>query len=222
MKITSRILAAVLVLVMLLAALPVFAAEDQVYVFDATADLQPMEQGAKAVGDTQKVGTDDFFTIYFSEKVKIDSSNKKWEDGYEASQRLNFSSKTKVSDSEIKNCVGITTTGPATVKIWWVEAGEDSRQIGIYNAAGEIVTQTNVEGLAKNDPCLSTLEIPEAGTYYIGNVINHNYFFKIEVTVHATEIPDPSTPSTGDPVALFVALMAVSALGITILDKKKF
>ena len=222
MKKICRILAALLVLVMALSVLPVFAAEDQVYVFDATADLQPMEQGAKAVGDTQQVGTDGFFTIYFSEKVKIDSSKKTWEDGYEATQRLNFSSKTKVSDTEIKNCVGITTDGPATVKIWWVEAGEDSRQIGIYNAAGEIVTQTNVEGLAKNDPCLSTLEIPEAGTYYIGNVINHNYFFNIEVTVASTEVDVPDAPTTGDPVTLFVALMAASAMGITVLGKKKF
>jgi hypothetical protein len=179
-----------------------------------------MEQGAKAVGDTEQVGTNGFFTIYYSEKVKIDSSNKKWEDGYEASQRLNFSSKTKVSADEIKNCVGITTDGPATVKIWWVEAGDDSRQIGIYNAAGEIVTQTNVEGLAKNDPCLSTLEIPEAGTYYIGNVINHNYFFKIEVTVAVAENPEP--PVTGDPVAIFAALMAFSSLGIAVIGKKKF
>lgn len=222
MKLISRILAVIVVLTMVLAAVPVFAAEEQVYVFDATADLQPMEQGAKAVGDTEKVGTDGFFTIYYSEKVKIDSSKKTWEDGYEATQRLNFSSKTKVSEGEIKNCVGITTDGPATVKIWWVEAGDDSRQIGIYNAAGEIVTQTNVEGLAKNDPCLSTLEIPEAGTYYIGNVINHNYFFKIEVTVASAAPVGPEVPSTGDPIALFVALMGVSALGITVLDKKKF
>lgn len=221
MKNICRILAAMLVLVMALSVLPVFAAEDRVYVFDATADLQPMEQGAKAVGDTQQVGTDGFFTIYFSEKVKIDSSNKTWEDGYEATQRLNFSSKTKVSEDEIKNCVGITTDGPATVKIWWVEAGDDSRQIGIYNAAGEIVTQTNVEGLSKNDPCLSTLELPEAGTYYIGNVVNHNYFFKIEVTVASTQVEVPDVPTTGDAVTLFVALMAASAMGITVLGKKK-
>ena len=221
MKNICRILAAMLVLVMALSVLPVFAAEDRVYVFDATADLQPMEQGAKAVGDTQQVGTDGFFTIYFSEKVKIDSSNKTWEDGYEATQRLNFSSKTKVSADEIKNCVGITTNGPATVKIWWVEAGDDSRQIGIYNAAGEIVTQTNVEGLSKNDPCLSTLELPEAGTYYIGNVVNHNYFFKIEVTVASTQVEVPDVPTTGDAVTLFVALMAASAMGITVLGKKK-
>ena len=129
MKITSRILAAVLVLVMVLSALPVFAAEDKVYVFDATAYLQPMEQGAKAVGDTDQVGTDGFFTIYYSEKVKIDSSNKKWEDGYEASQRLNFSSKTKVSADEIKNCVGITTDGPARAKTNAYIAG-GSRDVG--------------------------------------------------------------------------------------------
>lgn len=241
MKNTFRYLALVVAIVMVLLALPVSAAE-KVYVFDATADLEPMAAGDKADGDTMTVGTDNYFTIHFSAKTKIDSSEKEWEDGYTATQRLNFGGKTNIGDTT-KNCVEITTSGPATVKVWWVEGGDDSRQIGIYDSEENIITQTNVEGLAKNDPCLSTLEIPAAGTYYIGNVINQNYFFKIEVvetveedsdedpTEDSTEAstetpteeqePDRENPKAGDKIGLVALTLAVSAAAVVVLNRKK-
>ena len=154
---------------------------EKVYALDTTADLAEMAAGAKADGDTEKAGTDDFFTIYYSTKTKIDSSTKNFEDAYTGTQRLNFGGKAQIGDTT-KNVVAFTVDGTATVKIWWVQGGDDHRQVGIFNAQGDVVTQTSGE-YTKNSPYISTLEITEAGTYYLGGVTNNNNYHKIEVAV---------------------------------------
>ncbi len=221
MKRTVRILALVLVLVMALTALPAFGAESKTYVLDAAADLQPMEEYTKADYETATAGTDGFFTIHFSEKTKIDSSSKTFEDGYASEQRLNFAGKAQVGNNK-KNCVEFTVDAPATVKIWWVQAGDDNRSMGIYDSEKNIVDQTELT-LAKNEIApVTTLEIPAAGTYFLGGIENKNYIFKIEVTVQGSEPVNPEPPITGDSISIFVALMAAAAMGITVLSKKKF
>ena len=44
------------------------------YALNASTDLAAMAQGAKADGDADKVGTDEFFTLHYSAKTKIDGS----------------------------------------------------------------------------------------------------------------------------------------------------
>ena len=44
-----------------------------------------------------------------------------------------------------------------------------------------VVTKTEVTA-AKNDPVVSTLELADAGTYYLGGLENNNYIFKVVVT----------------------------------------
>ncbi|MBQ8167345.1 MAG: hypothetical protein IJZ96_09975, partial [Lachnospiraceae bacterium] len=61
---------------------------DNKYVLDATTDLTAMAAGAKADGDTEKAGTDDYFTVIYSASTKVDGSNKTFDDGYTASQRF--------------------------------------------------------------------------------------------------------------------------------------
>lgn len=153
------------------------AAEPIVSTLDTAADLTAFGAGAKADGDEEKAGTDEFFTIIYSAKSKVDSSNKEFEDGYTSAQRLNLGGKVSVE----KNAVKFTTGSAATVKLWWVEGGEDNRQMAILNASGEQVAITD-ETLVKNAACISTLELTEAGTYYLGGATNNNYIFKIEVT----------------------------------------
>lgn len=251
MKLTRKIVAAAIALAMVVLIVPVFtlqaaAAEDISYILDAQEDLTPFAEGDKADGDTDVVGDEDYFTIHHSAKTKVDSSEKKFEDGYSSSQRLNFNGKAQVG-STIKNCVEFTTSNPATVKIWWVQAGDDNRQIGLLDTEGEVVTQT--EGTyEKNQPYFSTLELSEAGTYYLGGVTNKNYIFKIEVIEHAAaedtpveppvetpdeppvdtpdeppvETPDdPSVPSTGDEIGLVFALLTISAAAVAVLLHKK-
>lgn len=60
------------------------------FVLDTTKDLTAFAQGSKVDGDTEKAGTEDYFTLIYSAKSKVDGSNKTFDDGYEATQRVNF------------------------------------------------------------------------------------------------------------------------------------
>ncbi len=151
-------------------------AEPIVSTLDTAADLTAFAAGAKADGDEEKAGTEDYFTIIYSAKSKVDSSSKTWEDGYTSGQRLNLGGKVALE----KNAVKFTTTNPSTVKIWWA-CGGDGRQMAILNAAGEQVAVTT-DAAVKNAPYISTIELAEAGTYYLGGDTNNNYIFKVEVT----------------------------------------
>ena len=153
------------------------AAEPIVSTLDTTADLTAFAQGDKVDGDSEKAGTNDYFTLLYSAKTKVDSSSKTFDDGYAASQRVNFGG-TAATD---KNAIKFTTSNAATVKVWWVEGGDNNRQITILDAAGVAVATTDVS-LAKNATCISTFDLPEAGTYFLGSSVGNNYIFKVEVT----------------------------------------
>ena len=114
-----------------------------------------------------------------SAKTKIDSSSKTWDDGFAGTQRINFGGKADIAN--MKNFVSFKTEGTAKVKIYWVEGGTDNRQMAIFNSTGDVVTKTEVTA-AKNDPVVSTLELADAGTYYLGGLENNNYIFKVVVT----------------------------------------
>ena len=152
-------------------------AETVTYVFDANTDLEAFDKKAKADGETEIING--FFTLHYSANTKVDSSNKKWDDGYSASQRLNFGGKMQVG-STTKQCVEFTVTAGATVKIWWVPGGT-GRPMTIWDADKNVVAQdTNPNDITSE--MYSVLEITEAGTYYLGGDVNNNYIFKIEVT----------------------------------------
>ena len=173
-----------LLLVILLACLLPSALAEKAHVLDATADLAPMAQGEKADGDTALVK--DFFTIMYSAKNKIDGSNKAFDDGYTATQRLNFGGKTDPKKGMI-NAVRFTVEGPAAVKLWWVSGG-DGRQFALYNEACEIIAKTEVESV-KNSLYISEMTIDAAGMYYLGVPEGSNYLFKLEVTEAAASVP---------------------------------
>jgi hypothetical protein len=149
------------------------------WVLDATLDLEAMAAGSKTDGETETKGTDGFFTIHYSAKNKIDGSNKNFSDGYTATQRLNMGGKTEIKESGIKNAIEFTTNGPTTVTIWWV-CGDNGREIDLFGADGTIL-KTTAEGCEKNSLYISTLEIDEAGKYFIGSSAGSNYYFKVEV-----------------------------------------
>lgn len=148
------------------------------YVLDASSDLTAFDAGAKKDGDTQKAGTNEFFTLVYSAKSKVDASSKTFGDKYKGTQRINFGGKADTS----KNAVKFDITGTAKVKVWWVEGGDDSRQIIILDEMGTEAAKTSETNLVKNNPYISELEISKAGTYYLGGDINNNLIFKIQVT----------------------------------------
>ncbi len=152
------------------------AAEPVTYSF-ASSDLTAFDAGAKADGATETAGTDGYFTLIYSAKTKVDSSSKTWEDDYTSPQRLNFGDKMSLE----KNAVKFTTSGPASVKVWWVQGGDDSRQMAILNSSGEQVSITSGT-YVKNSPYISELSVSAAGTYYLGGATGNNNIYKVEVT----------------------------------------
>ena len=150
-------------------------------ILDTTADLTAFAAGAKADGDSEKAGTNDYFTLLYSEKTKVDASKKSFEDGYEATQRVNFGGIASIE----KNAIKFTITGKATVKVYWA-AGDVERQIVILDSTGTEVIATN-ETLEKNVACISTLEVEEAGTYYLGSKVGNNYIFRVLIEEEPTE-----------------------------------
>lgn len=203
MKMTRKILASVLALVMVLLMLPAaFAAEENIHVLETATDLTAFAQGDKADGATEVIG--DYFTVYYSEKTKIDTtSGKTWgteaddyyyEIGSEKVNRLNLGGKTAWSDEYVvKNAVAFTTTGDATVRIWGV-SGEPGRNVTIQTDADNVVA-TYENAVDKNGTFFAELTVTGANTYYICNPVNNNYFLKIEVVEAAAEV-EPSVPET--------------------------
>ena len=189
MKKGKRILAAFLAVLMVVAIMPftsfsgIFTSKAKAaesgkkYTFEGT-ELEAAAAGKYTDGQAVTAGTDGYFTFYMSAKTKIDSSDKTWEDGYACKQRGNFGGKADVAN--MKNLVSFKTSNAAKVKVYWVEGGTDNRQMAIFGSTGDVVTKTEVMA-AKNDPVVSTLELADAGTYYLGGLENNNYIFKIEV-----------------------------------------
>ena len=198
---TLLLLTAALVFFAGLALFPVSGRADTApdsHVFEASA-LEAFAAESKADGDTT---SDGFFTLLWSAKSKVDGSSKTWEDGYASGQRVNFGGKATVK----KNALRFETDGPATVKVWWVQSGEDHRQMGILNADGEVVVQTSGE-YEKNSPYYSELILDAAGTWYRGGIGGNNYIFKVEVTQGAAEKPARSAwDSVSAPAVLSVGL----------------
>ena len=165
---------------------PEKAAEPKNFTFESSA-LDAFAAGAKKDGEEQKAGTDDYFTLIYSSKTKVDSSSKTFEDGYKSGQRVNFGGAATTG----KNALKFTTSGAAEVKVWWVEGGDDNRQMALLNGSGEAVTQTDVT-LTKNATAISTLKVTDAGTYYLGGLTNNNYIYKVVVTETAGTSPKPA------------------------------
>ncbi len=181
-------LAVVLAVLMMLALIPLTpfttkaSAASGSYVLDTTADLKAAAEGTFKDGETAKAGTENYFTLYYSTKTKIDGSVKSFDDGYSATQRVNFGGKADVAAT--KNGISFKTGSAATVKVWWAEGGDDNRQVVIYDMSGKEITATSGTW-TKNAPYLSTLKVPTAGTYFLGGKEKGNYIFKVEVTEEA-------------------------------------
>ncbi len=148
-----------------------------------TAGMATFSAGAKADGEAEKAGTDDFYTIIYSAKTKVDTSSKTWDDGYTSGVRINWGG----AGSTEKNAVKFTTSSDnATVKVWWV-CGGDNRPMAILDASGAEVSNSGA-GAVKNSLYISSFELEKAGTYYLIPSGGSNYFFKAEVTDGAAAV----------------------------------
>lgn len=153
---------------------------EKVYVFDSSTDLAVFSASADNTGRVEKLGTESFFTLHYSEKMKVEANAKTFEDGYTTVNRLSMGGKT-VFGATPSNAIGFKTEGAATVKIWWVCGGE-GRPVQIAGADGTVLMSDGAD-IAKNALHISTFTLEEAGQYFIGCNVNSNYYYKVEVTV---------------------------------------
>lgn len=190
------------------------AGDAEQYVLDA-ADLAQFTNGAKKDGEEQSAGTDDYFAILWSSKSKVDGSKKSFEDGTAFTQRINLGGKLDVTNN--KNGVSFKTTGAAEVKVYWVEGGDDNRQMALLTGSGTVVAKTG-ETLAKNAACISVLKVTEAGTYYLGGLENNNYIFKVIVTetTGGTEKPARADWSTVENPEIISAVQNAGKVDVTV------
>lgn len=179
-------LAVVLAVLMLLALVPMTpfvtkaSAADAAHVLNASELQNFNNKGDIPEGQTFSVDNG-YFTIYCGKEARFDKNDKTFDDGFAGTQRINFNA--GMAATTPANCIGFTTANPATVKIWWAK-GDADRQVAITDSTGKEVAVTNFGG-AKNEWTISTLKVPAAGKYFLGNTPKSNYLFKIEVTEEA-------------------------------------
>lgn len=196
MRISNRkLLAFMIAIIMLVPIITVTmsssaAADDGKFVLDATTDLENMAAKTKKDGESEKVGTDDYFTLYYAAKTKIDTSSKTFDDGYSATRRINLQVATSIKSDSVIGAIKFTATSRSTVKVWWV-AGEAGREVAIYDSTGKVKEKSS-ENLSKNALAISEFTV-DAGTYYLGNPDGSNYWFKVEVT--ESNYVDPTQPA---------------------------
>lgn len=147
-----------------------------------------------SVASNEEAGTDNYFTLYYKAKSKIDSSSKTFEDGSKFSYRIDFQGGTEFTNNIPSKAIGFTTQAAATVKVWIVNGKDNTnagtrRDVVIYDNTGKEVASTkedNVYGtFTKSTPHIATFDLEAAGTYYLGNTPSTNYFFKVEVAEEA-------------------------------------
>ena len=142
--------------------------------------LEAFAAGGKTDSDETTEGTNGYFTISWSATMKVDASEKKWDDGYSSNQRINMAG----AWTGKKQFIKFTTTKAATVKVWWA-AGGDSRKLQIAKFTGSTPTDiadSDGETAVKNTAYLSTFNLESADTWVLGSGDGGNYIFKVEVT----------------------------------------
>lgn len=116
-----------------------------------------------------------YFTILCNTNTKIEANSKTIE-GYEATRRLSLGGKLTLEKCALK----FETREAAKVKIWW-SAGDNGREMNLWNKDGKEVAATKV-GTTKNSLYYSEFAVTAAGTYYLGGANGSNYIYKVEVT----------------------------------------
>ncbi len=148
---------------------------------DYILDAGDLETGEKEKGSVETAGTEDAFeVIYYGTETKnssVDDKAKTFEDEWTSTKRLNFRNTMSTSQNAIK----FTTADKGTATVWWISSSETESAISILDEEGNTVASS--ESIAVKDEMapVTSLDIPEAGTYYLGNTGANNYIFKVKV-----------------------------------------
>ena len=188
----ERILAILVALTMMMSMMLVFTVSGNAqagakqYVLDV-ADLTPFAAGAKYNGEYEVAGTENYFTVFYSEKTKVETNEKSFADGTSASKRIAWGDKSTIG-VDLLNVINFKTQGSATIKLWWV-GGDANRYPAIYDSNGNVIAQYNGTTV-KNDLYVTELTVDAKGSYYLGNIGGSNYFYQIQVTDRCDGEPD--------------------------------
>lgn len=136
-----------------------------------TAENHLFDPASAVAGSS--VPADSFFTFHYAAGTL--NPNKKSFADYTSSYRVTTGS----SATAGSNCVSFTTSGPATVKIYWGAAG-DGRQMMVLDSAGAEAAVTQ-EAAVKNGLYTSVLKLDQAGTYHLGSKGGSNYIYGFRV-----------------------------------------
>ena len=182
-KLCTKLLSLLLVAIMLLptmAVFPVLAAETTTYVLDpgTMADVSS-SSNSKQEGDTDTAGTDNFFTVHYKSGTKIEANAKTFL-GFTSTKRIDFQGAIVLSTTPVSGAVSFTTQDSAVVKLFWGWTSNLS-QVGIYDAEGNLVTQSS-EAVVSNVLFVSEFTLDGEGKYFLGGMTAGFYLYKLEVT----------------------------------------
>ncbi len=181
---TKRFLAFMIVLVMLVpiitATLVASAAGEKKFTLNVGEDMDVVKQGTRFSGESERCGTDDYFTLHYADKTYIDENSKTFSDGKSFSKRINMQSAANFEDGKIEGAIGFNTTGPATIKVWYV-SGESGRYMSVYDKTGYVYNSDTTD-VEKNALHIASLSVTGAGEYYVGSISGGNYIYCVEVT----------------------------------------
>ncbi len=138
-------------------------------------DADTLEVKSYANVKDQKAGTDNYFTIDFGGKGKVEDKGKAFPDEYAPKNDINFDGKTTLGEGRD---ITFTTADKGQVKIWWI-SGDNGRQVYLYKDGTEVAKSTDS---VKNTTYISTFDIPSAGTYKIAGTDGKNLYCKVVVT----------------------------------------
>ena len=180
---SKRLLAIILTFVMMLSMMLAITVSSGAeggavaYTLDC-ADLTPFAAGAMDNGSYVKAGTNNYFTVFYSAKTKVEANDKTFSGGVSLSQRIAWGDKTTVGD-EILNAVKFKTEGSGKVRLWWA-GGDANRNPAIFDQSGNVIVKDETVTV-KNDLYVTEYDIPAGGIYYLGNLGGSNYFYQIQV-----------------------------------------
>ncbi len=143
-------------------------------------DLAGFGKNTKQDGDTEKAGTDKYFTLIYSANSAVNTDYAKtWVDDFFSQNRINLGGSASASKNAIKFT---TTTDNAELKVWW---GSNAKPLVLIDDAG--ASTLIAEAGTKNDLYITNYVIEKAGTYYLGSSGGTDYIGKVVVTEKVEE-----------------------------------